>query len=271
MNLFDNLFSICAYIVRQKRLPNLISPRSLSDKILHLKLNPNHKLSGLRKLAADRIKVRDYVAEKSQSVQLIPLVWSGMELTEEVWTTLPEKFVIKANHGSKMVEIVEKSKANYEEIVNLTSKWKEIDYYKKGREWVYKDIERSLVVEQFIEFADDVPPDFKFFCLNGKVSFVQVDLDRFIEHTRNIYDRDFRLLDIEYNFPKGHEIDKPNFYDHAVSIAEELSIDFDFVRVDLYILDDGVYFGELTNFPGNCLERFRPYSFDLETGLKLKI
>ncbi|TOC24041.1 hypothetical protein CGJ88_25110, partial [Vibrio parahaemolyticus] len=41
------------------------------------------------------------------------------------------------------------------------------------------------------------------------------------------------------------------------------------VRVDLYLLDDGIFFGELTNFPGNCLESFDDYSFDLEVGSKL--
>ncbi|WP_140069261.1 ATP-grasp fold amidoligase family protein, partial [Vibrio parahaemolyticus] len=225
--------------------------------------------SYLRKLAADRIAVRDYVKSKSKNCNLIKMLWSGSELKNSDWESLPDKFVIKANHGSKMVKIVDKSKDSFKSIYDLTQEWLVRDYYKRGREWVYKDTPRTLIVEELLQFSDKVPPDFKFFCLNGKVSFVQVDLDRFNGHCRNIYSNRFDLLDVEYHFPRGYSIKKPSNFEDAVKISEELSSDFDFVRVDLYLLDDGIFFGELTNFPGNCLESFDDYSFDLEVGSKL--
>lgn len=269
--IIDTIFSILAFVVRQKRLPNVISPKSLTDKILFIKLNQKSKISSLRKLAADRIAVRDYVESKSKSCDLIKMLWSGSELHTSDWDSLPDRFVIKANHGSKMVKIVDKSQDSYASIYDLTQEWLNRDYYKKGREWVYKDTPRTLLVEELLQFSDKVPPDFKFFCLNGKVSFVQVDLDRFNGHCRNIYSNKFDLLDVEYHFPRGYPIEKPSNFDEAIRIAEELSNDFDFVRVDLYLLDSGIFFGELTNFPGNCLESFDNYSFDLEAGSQLVI
>ncbi|EOY9126687.1 hypothetical protein KC999_17980 [Proteus mirabilis] len=271
MNTIDNLVSILAYIIKQGKLPRLIRPKTLTDKILFIKLRPNLTQSTLRKVIADRIQVRDYVKKNSQDCDLIPILWCGEELTLDVWNNLPEQFVIKANHGSKMVRIVNKNNDNFISVYNDTEKWKKIDYYKKGREWVYKDLNRKIIVEELINFNSDIPPDYKFFCLNGKVQFVQVDLSRFKSHKRNIYDKNFNLLDVEYQFPKGEHIKKPILYDNAVAIAEDLSKELDFIRVDLYILENKIYFGEMTNFPGNCLEKFKPENFDLEMGTKLVI
>ncbi|MBY7822353.1 hypothetical protein KW418_18965 [Vibrio fluvialis] len=271
MSFTDKFISIFAFMVRRKKIPNVFFPTSLSEKILSIKLNDESKLAPLRCLVSDRIKVRDYVSSKNTECKLIKLLWSGNNFSTTVWDCLPEKFVLKANHGSKMVKIVEKSKDSFNEILDLTVSWLNTDYYRKGREWVYKDLDKLLLVEEFIEFDGDVPPDYKLFCLNGKVAFVQVDLNRFNGHRRNIYSADFKLLDVEYQFPRGYDIEKPKLYDTAVKVAEGLSSDFDFIRVDLYVLDNDIYFGELTNFPGNCLESFRPESFDLEMGSLLKV
>lgn len=269
--MYDFIFSVLAFIYKQKRFPNILSPMSLTDKILKIKLRPNSQLSELRRLSADRLGIRGYISSKSSTCRLIDILWTGMELDFNTWSSLPNKFVIKANHGSKMVMIVDKRKHSYEQVKCISKEWLNIDYYKKGKEWVYKNTTRKLLIEKFMNFSGDVPPDYKFFCLNGKVGFVQVDLDRFQEHRRNIYNKDFDLLDVEYHFPQGGYIEKPKNFEIAVKIAEELSSEFDFIRVDLYILPDGIYFGELTNFPGNCLEKFSDYSFDLEHGAKLVI
>jgi hypothetical protein len=42
---------------------------------------------------------------------------------------------------------------------------------------------------------------------------------------------------------------KPANFDTMVQVARDLSVDFDFVRVDLYTVDDRVYFGEITCTP----------------------
>lgn len=269
MRVLDNFISILGFVVRQRKIPNIITPKSLTEKILKIKVSSSGGDAELRKLVSDRVKVRDYVEKKSPECKTIDLLWHGTDFNEGIWNDLPVRFVIKANHGSKMVKIVDKGKDNFIDVKNITKDWLNTDYYKKGREWVYKDIERVLVVESFLSFDGDVPPDYKFFCLNGKVAFVQVDLDRYNGHSRNIYDRDFNLLDVNYHFPKGYIIEKHERFDDALNVAEDLAVDFDFIRVDLYLVKDGIYFGELTNFPGNCLESFSDYKFDLDMGSKL--
>ena len=66
-------------------------------------------------------------------------------------------------------------------------------------------------------------------------------------------------------------IEKPKLYEKAIIIAEELSMEFDFIRVDLYLLDDKIYFGELTNIPESGTGKFRPRSLDFKLGEKLKL
>ena len=107
--------------------------------------------------------------------------------------------------------------------------------------------------------------------MNGKIELVQVDLDRFSGHTRNLYDKNFNRIDGELLYPQGYDIEKPNMYNHALNIAVKLSQEFDFIRVDLYLLDNKIYFGELTNIPGNGTEKFKPKKLDFELGKKLEL
>ncbi len=264
--MLDFFYSIAIFIFRQKRIPNLISPKRLTDKILLIKLRENSLTSELRKIVSDRLAVRDYISSKNTDCKLINILWKGHSLTLPEWDELPNKFVIKATHGSQMVKIVNKDVDSYSDVCKISSSWLKLDYYRKGREWVYKDTPRQLIVEEFIEFLGDVPPDYKFFCLNGKVQLIQVDLDRFSTHRRNMYSPSFKLLDVKFLYENGEGVSEPKLFSNAKEIAEKLSEDFDFIRVDLYVLDNQIYFGELTNFPENTLGKFSSNDFDNKIG-----
>ncbi|MCR9944550.1 ATP-grasp fold amidoligase family protein [Vibrio owensii] len=267
----DSLYSKTKFAIYHKKLPRKVAS-NFSEKLLQKKCGRMPESERvLRELVSDRWEVRQYIESKNSNVTLIPSLWHGELLTQDVWDSLPVRFVIKARHGSQMVLIVDKKKHSYDEVFSLTEEWKRQNYYLLGREWVYKNTPRHLVVEQFITFNSEVPPDYKFFCFNGRVELVQVDLDRFNGHSRNMYDPFFNKLPIKLQYPIGNDISKPKLFEKAVEIAQDLSKDFDFIRVDLYLLDDVIYFGELTNFPGNGLETFTPHSYDSELGSKFTI
>ncbi|WP_350594501.1 MULTISPECIES: ATP-grasp fold amidoligase family protein [unclassified Pseudoalteromonas] len=266
----DKLFSIIKYSLYHKKIPNL-NGSSFSEKLLSKKCGlMGSEEKQLRETVTDRLLVRDFVEKTTSGVDLIPLLWSGKIFTKKIWDGLPERFVIKARHGSQMVKIVDKNKCQFNEVYNATEEWKKTDYYLLGREWVYKNTPRELVVEEFISFNSDVPPDYKFFCVNGKVELVQIDLERFKDHKRNLYSRDFEQLDVKLIYPSGEPTKKPRLFEQALDIAEKLSQEFDFIRVDLYILDEKIYFGELTNFPENGLGAFEPQSYDQALGAKMR-
>ncbi|MBW9261415.1 MAG: hypothetical protein K1564_07575 [Candidatus Thiodiazotropha sp. (ex. Lucinisca nassula)] len=265
--LSDKHFAQIVFLLKLRYWPNLVTPSSINEKVNYLKLYSNNPK---RLIAADRLKVREYVKKKSNKLKLIDLLWSGTDLTEEDYNTFPVKFVIKANHGSGMVMVVNKNNSSYKVVLQQVKKWLYFDYGSYTRERIYQKIPRVLVVERFLSELESVPPDYKFICLNGQVSLIQVDIDRFSKHKRNIYLRDLTRIYGKTSYPAGPEIKIPNKINDAIEIAEIIACDYDFIRVDLFILESGIYFGELTNFPHNGLE---PYikDFDYEIGSKLEI
>lgn len=116
--------------------------------------------------------------------------------------------------------------------------------------------------------------DYKFFCFNGKVECFKVDYDRFVLHRANYYDSACKLL------PFGEEICPPNYNNRMIfpsnlnkmmSLAEELSKDMPFLRVDFYNVKGHIYFGEITFFPASGWGKFISHEWDLKLGNMIKI
>ncbi len=189
---------------------------------------------------------------------------------------LPDKFVLKANQGSGM-NIIIKNKKNIDEdcVRDRADKWLHTLYGVYGLEIQYFEIPRRIIAEQYIEQMDGNLYDFKIHCFNGKPEFIHLIGDRIpgrhkakeafytpdwqmTRYTSCTYDR--------YSEP----IPRPEHLDEMLEIAEKLSRDFKYVRVDLYQLQDGIRFGEMTFLPGAGV-----YQWDDETnrvfGEKLKL
>ena len=105
------IFTYIVFIIKLKYIPNFNEPKSLNEKLNYIKLNKT--LYRLRCMVADRLKVRDYVLNKSKKCNLIKNLWVGVDFTKEIWDDLPKRFVIKAGHGSGMVSIVNKDRYCY--------------------------------------------------------------------------------------------------------------------------------------------------------------
>ena len=267
----DRLYAKFRYWLETGRKLDLENPSFFTEKIQWLKL---HERTELRQKVADRFAVRDYVTQKIGEEHLIPLFRNFNELTIEAWESLPESFVLKANHGCKMVEIVEdKSTCSFHDLQKKTKEWQNTDYYKFGREWVYKNVPRTIIAEKLLKTADGhIPNDYKFYCFHGRVELVQIDFGRFGNHTRNLYDKEFNLQPITFSHPQyDGPVEKHPLFSDAVDLAKTLAGDFNFIRVDLYLLENHIYFGELTNFPANGFIPFKPDRAELELGQKLRI
>ena len=119
-----------------------------------------------------------------------------------------------------------------------------------------------------------IPEDYKFHCFNGKVEFISFHLDRFGDHKTGEFDTKWNLLPFSWACPsvKGRldkNTPKPQNLNKMIKIAEKLSKDFDYVRVDLYSVDDKIYFGELTFHHGAGFVKILPEEYDLIYGEKL--
>ena len=257
------------YLSKHGYWPNLKKPRSLMEKVAWLL---RYDRNPLRAEVADRVKVRKIVAKYAPECKFPAHLWVGTAFTAEVWNALPTKFVLKGNHGSGMVLLVNKKKHSFKEVESTMHHWLDVDYSTIHQEWVYAHAQRLLIAEEMLELASEAPPDWKFLCGNGKVLLVQLDLGRFSHHTRNLYNREFvRFRHAKIDYPQGVDIDKPRGFDKAVVAAEKLAALFDFIRVDLYIVGDDIYFGELTNYPGAVMDALEPRSFDFEIGSQIQL
>lgn len=116
--------------------------------------------------------------------------------------------------------------------------------------------------------------DYKFFCFNGKVKVFKVDMNRFEGHFANYYDAHGHQLPFgEASFPpkEGKDIHLPVNLSEMITIAEKLSYGLPFLRVDLYNINERIYFSELTFYPASGLGRFTDDEWDKKLGSWLNI
>ena len=250
---------------------DLNNPQTLNEKIQWLKLNDRNKL---QTICADKYAVREYIKNKIGEQYLIPLILN----TEQVTDIIPEKmpdfpFIVKTNHDSSGGIIVkDKSKIDWQNAREKLATNLKRNYYYVNKEWQYKNIKPCIIVEKLLMDSDgNIPADYKLHCLNGKLAFVQIDLDRQTEHKRSIYDPDWNLLECGWLYPKGGVVEKPRHFDKMSSLAEKIAQDFCYVRVDFYNLNGAIYFGELTFHPGSGIEVFEPADWDKKFGDQLQL
>ncbi|MEI7661400.1 MAG: ATP-grasp fold amidoligase family protein [Bacteroidota bacterium] len=223
---------------------------------------------------ADKLLVRDYVSGKIGSKYLVPLIGVYNNSNEIRFDTLPEKFVLKTNHGSGWNIVCQnKSTLDIKHTKEQVDHWLKLNYYTEGREWQYKNIKPVILIEEFLTNINDTPiTDNKLFCFNGIPKFIQVDLDRFTNHRRQFYDLDWNLQEFTTMFTwEPRPVPKPKNLYEMIDIARKLSVGFKFLRVDLYNNGENLYFGELTLHHGGGCEPFIPSKYDIQLGNLLSI
>ncbi len=159
----------------------------------------------------------------------------------------------------------ELDKAKLKKMIN---KWLKRDYYKIHREWPYKNIERKIVIEQFMEDNKEKDlKDYKFYCFNGIPKYIVVISDRFTDFHETYFDDKWNLLDLtEGGKPIDKKQKKPKNYDKMIEFSKILSKDIPFLRVDWYEVNGKLYFGELTFYSNSGYEKFDPESYNLKMG-----
>lgn len=251
--------------------PNLFAPKSFNEKIAYRMLHPKDIYSPL----SDKIAVREYVSNLLGGSYLIPMIWNGKHLSESDFKSLPNSFVIKANHASGTNLIVrDKSKIDYNEIKSITEDWLRIDFHDVNLEKHYKYIDRALIAEELLTSeSGGIPYDYKVHVFNsesGPKLFIQVDYDRFDEvngHTRDIYDENWKLVPLEIAYRNsGYKEERPNILEEMLEASKTLGKAFSYSRIDWYICSDKLYFGEITFTHGCATEQFTPHESDLAWG-----
>lgn len=267
--LTDEQFLKLQYYLSMGKHLDLENPQTFNEKLQWLKLHDrNPKYTKL----VDKYEVRKYVAEKIGEDYLIPLYGVYDSYDEIDFAELPGEFVLKTNHTSGGVFIIEdKNEIDHEKLKEEVEMWLGRNYYGNHLEWPYKNVKPRIVIEErMVEESDSELKDYKFLCFNGEPEVMYIVSDS--ERIYDFYDMDFNRLSVKHvgeNSP--HPVPKPDRFDEMVELARKLAADIPHVRVDFYNINGQIYFGELTfyNWAGN--QPFEPESFDYELGQKLKL
>lgn len=276
----DSIMLRLQYWLQTGRKLNLKNPKRFTEKLQLYKMkyrNPEM----LR--CTDKYEVRKYIEEKGFGKYLIPLIGVYNSVEEIDYSKLPNKFVAKTTDGGggNQVFICKDKHTLSEEVFKERLRgWMSARKVKKqaGREWAYENnYPRRIIIEELIG-ADNIKKDlcdYKFFCFNGEPHFCQLIQDRSTEETIDFYDMEWNHMPFRGLNPQCgsalHKADKPEDFEQMKDIAQKLSKGFPFVRVDLYSVKDGVYFGELTFYPASGYGHFTPDEWDEKIGEILTI
>lgn len=250
---------------------DLDHPVSFNQKIVRNKL---YDQSPLRTLVADKYRVREYLESVLGSEEAgkigIPILHVSEDPNTIPFDELPEEYIIKFNHSSGSNLIIKNGvQVNRDNIKLGCRKRLALAYGLRKREWAYVNIKRKLMIEPLLRDTNNrLPDDYKFHMIRGKCAFIQVDQERFTFHSRTLYDPEWNLLPVSYQYRQGEKVEQPVQLGYMLDLARRLSQSFDYIRVDLYEIDGKVYFGELTNYPESGHGSFDPVSFDFELGEK---
>ena len=249
---------------------NLNNPKTFSEKILWLQQNER---TPLHTLCTDKFAVRNYIKEKIGDQHLIPLVLDTVKPTDLIPSNLPKyPIIIKTNHGcGRHIIITDKSIIDWHMVQRHFKRLLKRNYYYKAKEWQYKDIEPRIIVEKLLlDKNSNIPNDFKFECFNSKVACIYVIMDRFQREKIKVYDPDWKSIKCLSYIPEGRDVKKPPMLNVMKKLAETISQDFKYVRVDLYCLNGKIYFGEMTFSPAAGFDKYNP-EWDRIIGDELKL
>ena len=271
----DSVYIQLRYLFHMGKSLNLDNPHTYQEKLQWLKL---HDRNPMYTIMVDKVLVKEYVSSIIGCQYVIPLlgVWEKPEDID--WNKLPNRFVLKTNHGGGNTGVIIcKNRASFDcqQAVAHLNKSLKMDVYKDLREWPYKNIHKCVLAEEYIESSDGDLPDYKFFCFNGKVRALFVATDRQNPNE----DVKFDFFDADYNhlpLIQGHANakvppKKPQSFNEMKQIAEKLSKGIPHVRVDLYESSGRPVFGELTFCHFGGMVPFEPEEWDYKLGQWLKL
>lgn len=258
---------------------DLEAPRRYNEKIQWRKVYDRNPLFPV---IGDKVEVRAYAAERlgrdTVDSITIPHLFVADHPDRIPFDEMQDAYVIKASHASGWNLFVRdgqhpRSGPDRERLLE----WVNREFGQNGYEWAYSRMPRRLVGEPF-QVAEDgsFPEDLKFYMFGGRCHTIH----------HNVYGRQDtaftpvirrkvfmspsweRMKIASVNEPSGEPSPRPYGLARMLEIAEILSADLDFVRVDFMALPDRFYLGEMTLYPLSGFKPLHPMEADEELGAR---
>ena len=260
--------------------PDFANPILYGEKIVVRKLFDQRPI--FRQLA-DKLQMRAYVTNKLGE-EYLPRLFGVYERFDEIdFDRLPDKFVIKPNHGTHWILVVEDKRAlDRAAARRLVQRWMKTNYYVNSREVFYRDVKPRIMIEECLEEESGKPViDYKFWIFDGVMQLSAVAQRKSVTANREaaMFDRDGHELPVQIEFTnstfkKGQPVvppvtaragPRPALPANVATlarIAEKLGEGFDFIRVDLYSPGGRILVGELTSLPGGGVRPYEPIEYE---------
>lgn len=255
---------------------DLNNPQTFGEKMQWLKLY-NRKPEYTQMV--DKYEAKKYVANIIGEEYIIPTLGVWDKFDDIDFDKLPDQFVLKTTHGGGNTGVVickDKSTLDKDTAKRKLNRSLKSDIYRTLKEWPYKDVKKRIIAEKFIdsEGHQDLP-DYKFYCFNGEPAYCQVIRDRNTKETIDFYDMEWNHMPFVGLNPVAKNglksVMKPKHLSEMVNICQKLATGIPFSRIDLYLVNEKIYFGEITFFPASGLGEFTPKEWDFTIGSLIKL
>ena len=253
--------------------PDLKNPKTFSEKLQWLKL---HDRKDYYPLMVDKYEAKKTVGKIIGEDYIIPSLGIYEHFDNIDFNTLPDQFVIKCTHDSGGLVICDNKKS-----FDISGARRKIsghfknNYYYLGREWPYKNVSPRILIEKYMSDGSTSLSDYKIHVFNGKARLILVCRDRFESTglTEDFFDENWNHLELRRpKHPNASKIpNRPSDLELMIKLAERIAVDIPFVRVDFYVIEKKVFFGEVTFYPASGYIPFEPTSWDEKMGNWLEL
>lgn len=278
-----------------ERLPRLLvrNPKTFYQ---HVRWRMIHDRNPLYVRLADKIEVKQYVAERIGTGFTARTLAVGANSAEVDFDALPRNYAAKVNHASGGVILVSDrfprgsrlppagrpferfrlhpDDVDTEQMGAVLDGWLKMVYGARKAEWAYSRVKPRILVEEYLENPTPFPPaDHKFYVFGGRCETVRLELHSASGSSHFYFDRQGNVLPMRFaGFAQPIEpLEEPlprapEGFQEMRSLAEKLGCGFDFLRVDMFEIEGRIVIGELTLYPSAGGGRIQPRQFDRELG-----
>lgn len=245
---------------------DISKPKTYNEKLQWLKL---HDRKDMYTQLVDKLEVRKYISENIGEEYLIPLLGVYNSFDEINFEELPKQFVLKCTHDSGgLIICKDKNKLDIDSARKKINKCLKQNYYYMWREWPYKNIKPKIICEKYMEEKSGKEiKDYKFMCFNENPKLIQYHQNRSGDYTLDFFDIDWNRTSLVQGVPNSNNtITKPHCIEEMLKIVNKLAKNTYFVRIDMYYINNKVYFGEITYYPTSGLTPFENENDDVMLG-----
>lgn len=243
---------------RTGKLPNEHLTKFTDKIIWSMIFNP----TPLKKKCADKLLVRDYVADKIGKQYLTHILAQWDNPSEIDFTNLPVSFALKLSNGSGSNLIVhDKNSLDMNQIKDTCRKWLISNFSSSFLEMQYYRVPKLVFAEEFLDMQKY---EYQMFVFHGKVKLIRTMTHKYDDdhHGTKFFDTQWHEQPFySSKYKLTHDVPRPAQLDKLIELTQKLCADFDFVRCDWIILKNGdIKLSELTFSPAAGINTFKPES-----------